>query len=101
MGDPYQKNSLAIIFYIIYLYLSLSYVYSSVTEVVWEGEETEAKKADTVTAKKADTVPAKKADNTASTNAVNRLVLSFVIIHTFELNEWKFGNISILHKKVC
>ncbi|XP_004489010.1 uncharacterized protein [Cicer arietinum] len=42
-----------------------------VTEVVWEGEETEAKKADTVTAKKADTVPAKKADNTASTNAVN------------------------------
>jgi hypothetical protein len=68
-------------FYIIYC-TSLSYVYSSVTEVVWEGEETEAKKADTDTAKKADTVTikkadtvAKKADNNGSTNAVKRLML--------------------------
>lgn len=40
-----------------------------VTEVVWEGEETEPKKDDKDTAKKADTV-AKKADN-ISTKAVN------------------------------
>lgn len=61
-------------FCIIYLYLSLlTYVYSSVTEVVWEGEETEPKKDDKDTTKKADTV-AKKADN-ISTKAVNGLVL--------------------------
>ncbi|CAJ2659596.1 unnamed protein product [Trifolium pratense] len=41
-----------------------------VTDVFWEGEEIEAKKADMVTAKKTDTV-AKKADNNGSTNAVN------------------------------
>ncbi|KAI5381254.1 hypothetical protein KIW84_UN0885 [Lathyrus oleraceus] len=42
-----------------------------VTEVVWEGEETEPKKADTDAAKKADTGAAKKADYKASTNAIN------------------------------
>ncbi|CAI8593259.1 unnamed protein product [Vicia faba] len=42
-----------------------------VTEVVWEGEETEPKKADTDAAKKADMGAAKKADNKASTNAIN------------------------------
>lgn len=55
--------------------------YSSVTEVVWEGEETEAKKADSVTAK--------KADNNGSTNAFNRSVLFLFIIHIFKLNDWK------------
>lgn len=53
--------------------------YSSVTEVVWEGEETEAKKADT----------AKKADGNGSTNAFNRSVLFLFIIHIFKLNDWK------------
>lgn len=48
--------------------------YSSVTEVVWEGEDTEPKKADADAAKKADVGAAKKADNKASTNAINRLV---------------------------
>ncbi|XP_058773782.1 uncharacterized protein LOC131647995 [Vicia villosa] len=42
-----------------------------VTEVVWEGEETEPKKADADAAKKADAGAAKKADNKASTNAIN------------------------------
>lgn len=43
--------------------------YYSVTEVVWEGEETEVK----TEAKKADTVTTKKSDNNASINPVNRL----------------------------
>ena len=57
------------LFYIICLYFSLVYIllFFLVTEVVWEGEETEAKKADKVTTK--------KADNNASTNSVTRLVV--------------------------
>lgn len=83
-GWSSSKSSFTISSFVLYILVCLSYVYSSVTEVVWEGEETEPKKADTDAAKKADTGAAKKADYKASTNAINRLVL---YLHLNGMNE--------------
>jgi len=52
---------------------------SSVVEVVWEGEETGVKKPDKVTTKNTD----------SKTNAANRFVIIFLILHAFEMNDWK------------
>ena len=52
------------LFIIICLYLA------PVTEVIWEGEETEAKKA--------DSSMTKKTDNFALSNTVSRLLLCFI-----------------------
>jgi len=51
---------------------------SSVVEVVWEGEETEVKKPDKVTTKNTD----------SKTNAANRFVPIFLMLHAFEMNDW-------------
>ena len=47
----------------------LSFVISTVTEVVWEGKESEAKKADSSTTVKADSSTAKKADSSTAKKA--------------------------------
>lgn len=60
-------------------YLTVNVVFiSSVVEVVWEGEETEVKKPDKVTTKNTD----------SKTNAANRFVLIFLMLHSFEMNDW-------------
>ena len=56
------------------------WIFSSVTEVVWEGEDTEAKKADNATVK--------KDDKDAFTSAVNRLDLILLLIRL--VREYKF-----------
>lgn len=48
-------------------------IISTVTEVIWEGKETEAKKADNSTTLKADSCTTEKADK-AVTSATNRLI---------------------------
>jgi len=50
-----------------------------VVQVVWEGEDTEVKIPDKVTTKNTD----------SKTNAANRFVLIFLILHAFEMNDWK------------
>lgn len=62
-------------------------IFSSVTEVVWEGEDTETKKADNVTTK--------KDDKTATTNPVNRLEL-ILHIHALQTSRYKFLLIDLL-----
>ena len=51
---------------------------AAVNEVVWEGEDTGANKADSNAMKKADSNVMKKAENSAITNAVNNRLEIFI-----------------------
>lgn len=53
---------------------------SPVTEVVWEGEDTETKKADIEMTKKEDSNATKKVNNNTVTNNINRLKRSFSLL---------------------
>lgn len=74
---PKYRNVFVIFLIFSFLFTLIYFFFSAaVTEVVWEGEETETKKTDSDTTKKADSNTTKKPENnTVVNNESNRLEL--------------------------